>query len=156
MREPMRWCALLAAAWFGVLVAVAAIATPAAFAALPVADAGRVVARILAREAQASLFLGVASALLLRAHARAQVLMGRGGRAFSMELGLALAAVFCTVAGYYGIQPWMAEARRGAGSFTFAQLHAASAAFYGLKTVSVAILAWRSVALLSRPPSSSG
>jgi hypothetical protein len=156
MREPLRWCALLAAAWFGVLVAVAAIATPAAFAALPVADAGRVVARVLAREAQASLLLGIATALVLRVHARRRANLGQVGGAFSLELGLALGALFCTVAGYHGIQPWMAEARSGSGRLTFAQLHAASAAFYGLKTVLVAVLAWRSVALLSQPPSSSG
>jgi hypothetical protein len=156
MREPLRWGALLAAAWFGLLVAVAAIATPAAFAALPVAEAGRVAARVLAREAQASLFLGVATALLLRAQARRRASQGQAGGAFSLELGLALGALFCTVAGYHGIQPWMAEARSGGGRFTFGQLHAASAAFYGLKTVLVAILAWRSVVLLSRPTSSSG
>lgn len=155
MREPLRWCALLAAAWFGVLGCVATIGTPSAFASLPAREAGQVVARMLAREAQASLLLGIVLALLLRAHARRRTSDGRGGSAFSLELGLTLAALFCTAAGYYGIQPWMAEARSGAGRFSFAQLHAASAAFYGLKVLLVAALAWRCGALLSQRPSSS-
>ena len=156
MREPLRWCALLAAAWLGLLLAVAAIATPAAFAALPQAEAGRVAANVLAREAQASLILGALLALLLRAHVRHRQAAGLPDKAFSIELGLALGALFCTVAGYYGLQPWMAAARGGEGRLSFAQLHALSAAFYGVKTLLVATLAWRSGALLSRRPSSSG
>jgi hypothetical protein len=155
MREPLRWCALLAAAWLGLLAAVAAIGTPAAFGTLPVPEAGRVVAKMLAREAQVSLTLGVVLALLVRAHTRQRATGGHAGGAFSLELGLSLGALFCTAAGYYGIQPWMAEARSGASRFSFAQLHAASAAFYGLKVLLVAVLAWRCGSLLSQQPSSS-
>jgi len=75
---------------------------------------------------------------------------------------LALGAVFCTVAGYFALQPLMAAARAGQGTLSFGQLHAISAAFYALKLVLVALLAWRvaspnpGVARLSsiRPPSS--
>jgi hypothetical protein len=155
MRDPLRWCALLAAAWLGLLAAVAAIGTPSAFGAVPASEAGRVVAKMLAREAQASLILGVVLALLVRAHIRQRATDGQAGGAFSLELGLSLGALFCTAAGYYGIQPWMSDARTGAGHFSFAQLHAASAAFYGLKVLLVAVLAWRCGALLSRRPSSS-
>lgn len=155
MREPLRWCALLAAAWLGLLACVVSIGTPSAFGALPVPEAGRVAAGMLAREAQTSLILGVVLALLLRAHARRRLPHGPASGAFSVELGLTLGALFCTAAGYYGIQPWMVEARSGAGRFSFAQLHAASVAFYGLKLLLVATLAWRCGALLNRLPSSS-
>jgi transcription elongation factor GreA len=40
MRDPVRWSALLAAGWLGMLLAVAAIGTPAAFALLPAGQAG--------------------------------------------------------------------------------------------------------------------
>ena len=46
-----RWRRLLPGLWAGLLLCIAAIAAPAAFRALPSADAGRVVARMFAREA---------------------------------------------------------------------------------------------------------
>lgn len=141
MRDPARWCVLLAAGWLGLLVCVAAIATPSAFAALPAPEAGRVAARVLAREAAASLLLGAVLALTLRALARRRA-EETGASQFTPELGLALGALFCTVAGYYGLQPLMAEARAGAGRFSFGQLHTASLVFYGLKLALVAGLAW--------------
>jgi hypothetical protein len=142
MRDPARWCVLLAAAWLGLLVCVAAIATPSAFAALPAPEAGRVAARVLAREAAVSLLFGAVLALMLRALARRRSEQ-TGASQFTPELALALGALFCTVAGYYGLQPLMSEARAGAGRFSFGQLHTASLVFYGLKLVLVAALAWR-------------
>jgi cation transport ATPase len=149
MRDPARWARLLTALWLGALLTVALIAAPAAFALLQRADAGRVAARILAHEAYLSLALGIVVLLLARGLARAAADAGRGSR-FSMELALALGTVFCTVAGYFGVLPMMAEARAGRGSLSFGQLHAISSAFYAVKVVLVATLAWR----LSRSPSS--
>jgi hypothetical protein len=51
-------------------------------------------------------------------------------------------ALFCTIAGYYGLQPLMAEARAGAGVASFAALHGASLALFGLKGLAVLALAW--------------
>lgn len=144
--SPERWRVLLPAFWAGGLVAVAAIATPAPFAMLAIADAGRVVARILAQEAHASLVLGVVLLLLERRSAKRGA--GRStGSQFSGGMVLALAAIFCTVLGYFALQPLMPAARTGQGAFSFAQLHAASAACYALKTVLVFALAWRNAAV---------
>ena len=56
---------------------------------------------------------------------------------------LALGALFCTVAGYYAIQPMMAAARAGQGAWSFGALHGASSVFFGLKGLLVLALAWR-------------
>jgi hypothetical protein len=60
-----------------------------------------------------------------------------------------LGVVFCTVAGYYGLQPLMALAKSGLGPWTFCQLHAVSLVFFLAKLLMVLTLAWR--ALVSRP-----
>jgi hypothetical protein len=137
------WSRLLAPLWLGMLLAVALIGTPAPFALLPRAEAGQVAGRMLAHEATLSLLVGVVLALIERQLARRRAEAGKGSQ-FSAGMGLALGAVFCTVLGYYALQPMMAEARSGAGRFTFGQLHAVSTAFYGLKLVLVAVLAWLS------------
>jgi len=146
-RSPDRWRALLPAFWAGGLVTVAAVATPAPFALLGAADAGRVVGRILAHEAHASLALGVVVLLLERARARRAALEGSfQASQFSGGMALALAAIFLTVLGYFALQPLMAPARAGQGAFSFAQLHLASSACYGIKTLLVLALAWRNAA----------
>jgi hypothetical protein len=150
MRDTVRWRRLIAAMWLGALLTVAGIATPAPFATLPRVDAGRVVAFVLANEAMLSVGLGVVLVVLERLAAKSDAL-ARGRSQFSAGMSLALGAVFCTVAGYFGIQPLMAEARAGTGRFTFGQLHAASSAFFVVKTFLVAALAWR----LSRSRASS-
>lgn len=143
---------LLPGLWVGGLLCVAALATPSAFALLPPADAGRVAGRMLAQEAYASLALGIVVLLLERLAARRAAVAG--GAQFSAGMLLALGAVFCTVAGYFALQPMMAAARAGQGSLSFGQLHALSAAFYGVKLVLVAALAWRATAAVSRPAAS--
>ena len=142
MRDPQRWRRLLPAIWLGALLVIAGIATPAAFAVLPAADAGRVAGRILANEATLSVVLGGVVAVLERQAARLAAEAGQGPQ-FSTGLMLALGAVFCTVVGYYGLQPMMAAARAGQGALSFGQLHAVSAVFYALKVLLVAALAWR-------------
>jgi len=149
-RSPDRWRSLLPAFWAGGLVTVAAIATPAPFATLAVADAGRVVARILAQEAHASLVLGVLLLLLERSAAK-RLVAASGGSQFSAGMVMALAAIFCTVLGYFAVQPLMPAARAGQGALSFAQLHAASAVCYGIKVLLVLALAWRN-ARLPAPP----
>jgi len=137
--------ALIPALWLGALLAVALLAAPAAFATLSSADAGRLVARLFAHEARLSLVLGVVVVLLER----------RRVRSFNTAMLLALGAVFCTVAGYYALQPMMAQARLGQGAWSFGQLHAVSLGFYGLKTMLVAALAWRATARVSAPAAAS-
>ena len=111
----MRIGSLLAAAWAGVLFAIAALVMPAAFAALPVAEAGRLAAGVFAREAPFSLALAAVLYVVARREARAAAAAGRGSLA-SVEVLLVFGALFCTVAGYYALQPMMEQARAGLGA----------------------------------------
>ena len=133
---------LLPGLWAGLLLGVALLATPAPFATLAQADAGRVVARVLAHEAYTSLALGVVLLVLERLHARRAAGAALGSQ-FNAGMVLSLGALFCTVAGYFALQPLMAAAKAGQGSWGFGQLHAVSAAFYIVKVGLVLALAWR-------------
>ena len=133
---------MLAAIWAGVLLCIATIATPAAFGALPAADAGRVAARIFAIEAPLSLGFAAFLYFVARREARRVAAAGRGS-VVSTDVLLVLATLFCTVAGYYALQPMLAQARAGQGAWSFGALHAASLAFFGVKGVLVLLLAWR-------------
>ena len=141
---------LLPGLWVGALLCLALMATPAPFALLQQADAGRVVARLLAQEAYLSLALGVLLLGLERLAARRTASAGLGTQ-FTPGMVLCLGALFCTVAGYFALQPMMDAARAGQGPLNFGQLHALSAAFYIVKTGLVLALAWRA----SRLPSPS-
>lgn len=152
-----RGAALLAALWAGVLLCIGAIAAPSAFAVLPSAEAGRVAGRMFAIEAHAGLAVAVLLFLVERRRARDAAEVGRGS-VMSANLVILLGALFCTVAGYFAIQPMMAAARAGQGNWSFGALHAVSSAFFVLKGVLVLALAWRTMgppgAALRPPPSS--
>lgn len=130
--------AVLAALWGGLLVCVAAVAAPSAFAVLERAQAGKLVGRVFELDAQIGLGLGL---LLLMMERRLQ--RDTAGPVVTPNLLLPMAALFCTVAGYYGIQPLMEAARAGQGAWSFGALHAVSSLFFGLKTLAVLALAWR-------------
>lgn len=136
-----RFRALLAALWGGLLLSVAWVAAPSAFAVLERAQAGLLVARLFSLEAQLSLAAGLLLMLMERRLAR-----DRGLPAISAEFLLPAAAVFCTVAGYYALQPMMAAAKSGQGPWSFGTLHGVSLVFYGIKLLLVLALAWRSTA----------
>ena len=121
------------------------VAAPSLFALLSRADAGRVAGRLFVVDAHVGLALGVV--LLLIARHLAQADAERGGSRFSIEMILALAALFCTVAGHFGLQPMLEAARAGEGRASFAVLHGAAAVFFLAKLGVVAALAWR----LGRP-----
>jgi Domain of unknown function (DUF4149) len=133
---------LLPGLWVGLLLTVAGLATPAPFALLMPADAGRVVARMLSHEAHVSLVLG-ALVLLLERFAARRSASGGQGRQFTPAMLLALGALFCTVAGYFALQPLMVAAKAGQGVLSFGQLHALSAAFFLVKVALILALAWR-------------
>jgi Domain of unknown function (DUF4149) len=145
---------LLPGLWAGLLLTVSLVATPAAFALLPQAEAGRVVARVLAHEAYASLVLAALLLVLERSAARRAAEAERGSQ-FSGGMALALGALFCTVAGYFALQPMMGPARAGQGPLSFGQLHAVSAAFFIVKAALVLALAWRAAGqpATRQPPS---
>jgi hypothetical protein len=145
---------LVPALWAGALICIAAIATPAAFATLSTADAGQVVGRIFAQEAYASLAIGLALLLLERRYAIVRAQRDDGSR-FSTDMLLVLTALFCTIAGYFAVQPLMGAARAGHGVFSFGQLHAVSLGLFALKIVVVLALALRaSIQLVSAPRTS--
>ena len=141
---------LLAALWGGFLLCVAFAAAPSAFAVLERSNAGLFVGRLFSIEAQVSLAAGLILMLLARRIARDAVEAGGTSNVFSAEVLLPAVALFCTIAGFYGLQPLMAEARSGTGVASFAALHGASLAFFAVKGLAVLALAWR----LSRPRSS--
>ncbi|MFN3415974.1 MAG: DUF4149 domain-containing protein [Caldimonas sp.] len=138
----MAW---VAGVWAGGVLVIGTVAAPSAFAVLERAQAGRFVARVFAIEAYVSLALAVLMILLARRQTVQQ-----GGVRFSLELGLALGALFCTVAGYFAVQPMMEAARAGQGAWSFATLHGVSLAFFALKGLVLLTLAWRATAPVAR------
>ena len=146
---------LLPAVWAGVLLCIAAMVATAAFEMLDRPDAGRVVGRIFVQEAWLSLMLAVLLLAMERARAKGLAEMGQGS-VLSTEMLLVLGTVFCTVAGYFALQPLMPAARAGQGPLSFGQLHLISTVFYGAKLVLVGMLAWRAArpGAISPAPSS--
>jgi hypothetical protein len=140
--NPARWAQWLAGMWAGALACIALMAAPAAFAVLPPAEAGRLAGRLFAQEAYVGLLLVVLLYAIERHRARADAAAGRGS-VLSANMLLLMGVLFCTVAGYFAVQPMMAAARAGQGGWSFAALHGLSAGFFGLKTLLVAALAWR-------------
>ena len=138
-----RFAALVAGLWAGVLACIGLIAAPAAFAALATrSDAGRVVARLFAQEATLSIAVALLLFVIERRHARQAAEAGHGS-VLSVNLVLLLGTLFCTVAGYFALQPMLEAARAGKGAWSFAALHGVSLALFGLKGLLVLTLAWR-------------
>jgi len=129
---------MLATLWAGMLLCVGLVAAPSAFAALERPMAGLVVAQLFQREAMLSMFAALLLILMERRLAR------DGARpAITSEFMLPAAALFCTVAGYYALQPMMAAAKAGQGDWSFMTLHTISLLFFGVKGLLVLALAWR-------------
>jgi hypothetical protein len=137
-----RAAAVVAALWAGVLVCVAAIAAPSAFATLSVADAGRFVGRVFEQEAYVSLGAALVLFVVERQRSRDAAASGAGS-VLSANIVLLLGTLFCTVAGYFAVIPMMQAAREGHAGVSFAVLHAVSGGFFVLKGLLVLVLAWR-------------
>ena len=133
---------LLPGLWAGLLLCIAAIAAPAAFALLDRPVAGQVVGWFFQREAWTSVVLAMVLLVIERPRARAAAAAGQGS-VLSTEMLLLLGTVFCTVAGYFALQPLMAAARAGQGALSFGQLHAISVGFFAVKLLCILALAWR-------------
>ena len=132
----------LAGLWAGLLLGIGAIGAPAGFAVTTAQIAGRTAGRMFAVEAYAS--LAVAMLLLLLTRNALAVESGRPATpALNTNVLLVLGTLFCTIAGYFVIQPMMAAARIGDGSLSFGALHGLSAGFFVLKGLLVLALAWR-------------
>ena len=132
----------MAGIWASTMLCVGLNAAPSAFAVLSRADAGRYVGRLFALEAYASLGFAVVLYVLARRLSARAAAEGRGS-IVSAEVLLVLGALFCTVAGYFALQPMLEAARVGQASFSFAALHGASMALFALKSLLVVALGWR-------------
>ena len=137
-----RWSAWIAGLWAGLLWGVGLIGAPAGFATTLPDTAGRVAGRMFAQEASLSLALAIVLFIFLRRIARDAAESGEGS-VFSANMLLVLGALFCTVFGYFALQPMMEAAKAGQGSLSFGALHGISAGLYVLKAVLVSIAAWR-------------
>ena len=125
------------------MAGVGFIAAPALFATLARSDAGRAASRLFAVEAMVGLALGALLLIATMQRARLDAEAGRGSR-FGTDMILALVALFCVVAGHYGLQP-MIELARGPSSTgpSFAALHGASTTLFGVRFLLVSALAGR-------------
>ena len=137
-----RFSAVLAGLWAGVLLGIAALAAPSAFATLVSADAGRFIARLLTQEAYASLALALLLLALERQRSRQAAVAGLGS-VLGTNIVLLMGTLFCTVAGHFAVQPMLAAARAGQGAWSFGALHAVSGGLFALKGFLVLALAWR-------------
>lgn len=137
-----RLAAWLAGVWAGVMAGVGLVAAPALFAVLPRSDAGQVASRLFANDAYVGLAFGAVLLIVTMQRARIDAENGVGSR-FSTDMILAVVALFCVVAGYFGLQPMTQSARQGMGTMSFGALHGLSMAFFAGKLATVAVLAWR-------------
>ena len=142
MRVASRFATLIAGLWTGILVCIGAIAAPAAFATLARPDAGRFVNRLFEQDAYVSIALAVLLLAIERQRSR-DASAAVNGSVFSANLMLLLGTLFCTVAGYFAVQPMLEGARAGQSAISFGMLHAISAGFFVLKGLLVLALAWR-------------
>lgn len=133
---------LLAGLWAGLLVGLGAIGAPAGFAVTTVEVAGRTAGRMFAVEAYVSLAVAVILLLLTRQAVPIEPDQPPAP-ALNTDLLLLLGTLFCTIAGYFVLQPMMVAARAGEGSLSFGALHGLSAGFFALKGLLVLVLAWR-------------
>ncbi|MFM2118785.1 MAG: hypothetical protein RL722_253 [Pseudomonadota bacterium] len=138
-----RLVAPLAGLWLGAMVTLGAVVAPLAFATFDRQVAGRFAGACFKVEAHAALALAVLIFLIERLRARRLAAAGQGSL-WSANMLLALGALFCTITGYFVLQPMMEAARQGQpGAASFGLLHGASSAFFGLKGLLVLTLAWR-------------
>ena len=137
-----RFAALVAGLWAGLLLGIGAVAAPLAFATLARADAARLVNRVFMTEAYVSLAVAMLLFMFERRRTRDAAEAGVGSHV-SGNLILLLGTLFCTVGGYFAIQPMLEAARAGEARWSFGTLHAVSSTLFVLKGLLVIVLAWR-------------
>jgi len=137
-----RAAALLAGLWAGVVLCIGVIGAPASFAKAPRDIAGQVAGQMFAHEAYVSLGVALVLLMVIRRSSRADVEAGKGS-VLSANVLLVLGALFCTVLGYFALQPMIVASKAGQGALSFGALHGISAAFFVLKGLLVLVLAWR-------------
>lgn len=139
---PGRWAGWLLAVWCGVLLALAVGVAPVAFQSFPREVAGAFMGRLFAREAAATCAVAVLALVLYRQGRARHDAEGSAGGVDGVVLLIA-GVLFCTVAGYYGLQPMMERARAGQGPLGFGTAHGLSMAFFALKLLLLGVASWR-------------
>ena len=137
-----RLAGLWAGLWAGLLLGLGAIGAPAGFAVTTAEIAGRTAGRMFAIEAHVSLALAVLLLLLTRKAIPTDPDQPPAP-ALNTNVLLLLGTLFCTIVGYFVLQPMMVAARAGEGSLSFGALHGLSAGFFAVKGLLVFALAWR-------------
>jgi hypothetical protein len=137
-----RAAALGSGLWAGVLLCIGIIATPAAFATLATLDAGNFVRRVFQQEAYLSIVVALVLIVIERQRSRDAAEAGTGS-VMSANILILFGTLFCTVAGYFALQPMMEAAKAGQGSVSFGALHAVSSSFFLIKGLLILVLAWR-------------
>ncbi|WP_310462037.1 DUF4149 domain-containing protein [Sphaerotilus sp.] len=137
-----RFRTVLAALWLGLVATLAAVAAPVLFAGLERVDAGRLAGNMFRIEAYAALGLAVALFLIERRLAASRM-RARQGSVLSVNLLLVLGALFCTVLGYFALQPMIEAARAGQARLSFGALHGISSVMFALKGLLLLALVWR-------------
>jgi len=137
-----RFAKLLASLWLGLVVTLGGVTAPLAFQVLERGLAGQLAGACFRLEAQLSLGAAMLLFMVHRKLAQQQAEAGQGSR-ISTELLLVLGALFCTVLGFFALQPMMEAARQGQGSFSFGALHGASSTLFLVKGVLLLGLVWR-------------
>jgi multisubunit Na+/H+ antiporter MnhB subunit len=133
---------LVAAVWLGLVLTLATVAAPVLFAGLERAEAGRLAGNLFRIEAHVALGLAVVLFLVERRLAGLRARAGQGS-ALSANVLLVLGALFCTVLGYFALQPLMEAARAGQGRWSFGALHGVSSSLFALKGLLLLALVWR-------------
>jgi hypothetical protein len=133
---------LLAALWLGLIASLGAVVAPTLFALLARPEAGRIAGQLFRVEAHVALALAIALFLIERRLAALRAAQG-AGPVLSVNLLLVLGALFCTVLGYFALQPMMEAARAGQGRLSFGALHGVSSALFFLKGLLLTVLVWR-------------
>lgn len=133
---------LVAAVWLGLVLTLAVVVAPVLFAGLDRAEAGRLAGNLFRIEAHVALGLAVVLFLLERRLASVRLQAGRGS-VLSVNVLLVLGALFCTVLGYFALQPLMDAARAGQGPWSFGALHGVSSSLFALKGLLLLALVWR-------------
>ena len=133
----------LTGAWLGVLLCIALLAAPAAFAVLDRVMAASVVGLLFEREAALSLALCIFLLVCLRRLCETELCSGLQSLATDARVWAVLGVMLCTVVGYYALHPMMETAQAKQGAWSFRALHATSVGFFGLKALLLAFLGWR-------------
>jgi len=134
--------------WVGSLWTIGYVVAPTLFATLPDrALAGTIAGKLFRIEAWLSVACAVALIVLTRIASD-----DSNARHAKHVVWLALAMLGCTLAGYFGLQPFMAALREAAGAggvmnaetrTQFGILHGVSSAFYLIQSLLGAVLIWK-------------